>query len=345
MSVANLIHVSHTTKHRIFLCYVYIAVLLFSLNTTCEARRKHKTDYYRDGNYYKTYQGLTVIPTDIPAEAKKVSLNWNMFSDIRPGAFSHLTECELLWIIEANVMTIRPDMWGGLDSLEELYLTENYIQDIPNGTFAYLTKLKRLGISANRLDALRADMWQGLESLEYLGLAGNKLTVIEEGMLDGLPALKELWLFENQIHTIRPGAFSSLGNLERLQLFSNSLRSVRGDMWEGLVSLNYLNYRMNLVTKLEQGDLANLPNISQALFEENKITTVAEGLFSPQPRKVFLGLYGNTLHCDSKMCWMKQAAEESWLKTDQTGVPSPSCSNLNGEYFLWVTSSQLGCES
>ena len=126
-------------------------------------------------------------------------------------------------------------------------------------------------------------------------------------------------------------------------LFTNKLTAITGDMWEGLGSLNYLNARFNQITALRPGDLANLPKIREALFEENKIRTVSAGLFSPPPRFVELGLYGNPMSCDTSMCWMKEGEKDGWLDMELSGVPSLYCDNLD-TYWAWATAADLGCE-
>ena len=90
--------------------------------------------------YRYTGRHLTQVPTDIPA----VSLTWNDITDIRPGAFSHLSQCTQLDLDMNELSYIRADMWIGLGSLDILYLNENNRETIESGTFASLAKLTRL---------------------------------------------------------------------------------------------------------------------------------------------------------------------------------------------------------
>ena len=66
--------------------------------------------------YRYTGRHLTQVPTDIPAETTRVSLTWNDITDIRPGAFSHLSQCTQLDLDMNELSHIRADMWIGLES-------------------------------------------------------------------------------------------------------------------------------------------------------------------------------------------------------------------------------------
>ena len=71
-------------------------------------------DGYTDGEYWRTYSGLTEVPGDIPGEARKVFLFNNPITAVSPGAFSHLCQCTYLslWGCELTVLdpgTVHPE--------------------------------------------------------------------------------------------------------------------------------------------------------------------------------------------------------------------------------------------
>ena len=76
---------------------------------------------YEGGEYFNTDHDITEVPTDIPEETTRVVL-WNNIKDIRPGAFSHLSNCTDLVVYSNKLETIRADMWVGLGSLDMLNL-------------------------------------------------------------------------------------------------------------------------------------------------------------------------------------------------------------------------------
>ena len=98
------------------------------------------------------------------------------------------------------------------------------------------------------------------------------------------------------------------------------------------------------VTSLDQGDLDNLPSIAWVKFDDNEITTVSEGLLDAElypdghPKYLFLGLSGNPLQCDSRMCWIKEAErtyrpqKDGWLQVWYYSMPIVTCQNQEANW-------------
>ena len=120
-------------------------------------------DDYTNAEYWKTYAGLTEVPGDIPAEARKVFLFNNPITDVSPGAFSHLCQCTYLSLLDCQLTVVTPGMWIGLTALETFYLPENLITEIKPGAFQAVTSLIGLKLDHNRLSDFRGEEWLGLK--------------------------------------------------------------------------------------------------------------------------------------------------------------------------------------
>ena len=60
--------------------------------------------------YWKFDCGLTEVPEDIPAQARRVYLNVNGITHIRNGAFRHLTNCMGLSLWDNRLTEVRARM-------------------------------------------------------------------------------------------------------------------------------------------------------------------------------------------------------------------------------------------
>ncbi len=104
-------------------------------------------------------QGLTEIPSDIPAQTEQLELQRNNITSIPAGALSNLSHLKRL----------------RLDSLIYLDLASNKFKNIPDSVFSSLPQLENLYLSANQISQLSDEQFLGLDSLRYLNLMGNPL--------------------------------------------------------------------------------------------------------------------------------------------------------------------------
>ena len=87
-----------------------------------------------DREYHRTYQGLTEVPSDIPADVLGVQLSYNVITRIRANAFSHLSECRTLRLVRNGISTIEPEGFNGLTNLTWLDLQYNWISELVPGS-------------------------------------------------------------------------------------------------------------------------------------------------------------------------------------------------------------------
>ena len=145
-----------------------------------------RDEYTSDRKYYKEDQGLTEIPTDIPAEALEVHIAFIHFTKIEANMFANLSQCTFF------------------------SLGYNKISDIEPGAFNGSTAVTRILLYYNQIKELKPGIFTGLRALDFLNLFGNQISVVIPGTFDGLTALTELTLHQNQIRELKPGTFNKL---------------------------------------------------------------------------------------------------------------------------------------
>ena len=193
-----------------------------------------RDEFTESKEFYRTYLGLSCIPSDIPADAISVSLYGNQIDYLKPNNFIHLNLCLALDLSFNSIRSLQDqNTFCGLWSLVKLHLEANNIHQIEDGAFTELSSLQVLGLTFNELSEIRKMQLTGLAQLEYLLLDLNKIVSIENG------------------------AFGNLAKLQYLSLTGNMLTQLSG-MFLG-VKLNYLNLARNNITTINQYDLSTLP--------------------------------------------------------------------------------------
>nr|ABB21021.1 variable lymphocyte receptor A [Eptatretus burgeri] len=164
---------------------------------------------------------LTAIPSNIPADTKKLVLNYNKLRELEPTAFHGLKELTYL-DLDGNKLQSLPDgVFDKLTQLTILYLHNNKLQSIPDGVFDKLTQLQKLWLDNNKLQSLPRGIFDKLTKLTDLTLSENKLQSLPHGVFDKLTELKTLYLQNNQLPRVPEGAFNSLEKLTWIQLTNN----------------------------------------------------------------------------------------------------------------------------
>ena len=200
----------------------------------------------------------------------------------------------------------------GLDSLPQLSLHYGRINTLLPGAFSTLPKLTILNLSHNNLSHVEAKQWNGLCSLEQLDVNGNKLTHLGYA------------------------SFSPLSNLKQMYLYNNHMVSTDLNTWAGLISLEKLDLRVN--------DLASLPSNSFSMYMSlfidlsfNEFVTFPREIFgssSGTARVITLRVDANPMHCDSRLCWLKEAEKSWWIQWDRRHTPGyPQCENYPRHTF------------
>ena len=96
-----------------------VTVLISSTkNYSLPGYTEPRNEFTQDGEYWRIYEDLHEVPTDIPIDARIVYLQWN------------------------TIDSIPADIFRSYSALEELDLRSNDIESIEDGAFNGLVNLK-----------------------------------------------------------------------------------------------------------------------------------------------------------------------------------------------------------
>nr|ABB21027.1 variable lymphocyte receptor A [Eptatretus burgeri] len=140
---------------------------------------------------------LTAIPSNIPADTKKLVLNYNKLRELEPKAFHHLSKLTYLSLDNNQLQTLPPGVFDQLNNLKTLDLYQNQLTSLPPGIFDKLTKLTDLQLYQNKLQSLPNGVFDKLTELKTLYLRINQLRSVPNRAFDSLSNIKTLWLDTN----------------------------------------------------------------------------------------------------------------------------------------------------
>ena len=102
-----------------------------------------------------------------------------------PGAFHTLDNLTLLSVLNNSLTEVRGDMWRGLASLKQLYLSLNPVRELPDDAFPgeHLRNLERLYLTGLNLTTLPSGVFSELTSLKLVKLRFNNLTTLNPDIL------------------------------------------------------------------------------------------------------------------------------------------------------------------
>ena len=151
-------------------------------------------------------------------------------------------------------------------------------------------------------------------------------------MLEGLESLQDLNLQYNQISNMEASAFDHIPHCTELWLDANELTYIRADTFEKLSHLAILGLGSNRIVDIEPGTFTKQTWLKKLHLHTNHLTTLRRDVFSSQHQtNLTLLLAVNPLHCDSKLCWIKEVERDGWIILNYTKNDDfwtkPDCAN------------------
>ncbi|RWR96408.1 receptor-like protein kinase HSL1 [Cinnamomum micranthum f. kanehirae] len=154
---------------------------------------------------------------------KQLNLSYNPFdpSEI-PAEYGNLTQLEILWLANCNLVGSIPPTIGSMKNLTDLDLSLNSLTGVIPDSLTLLVNVVQIELYNNSLyGSLPAGM-AGMKSLRRFDASMNRLEGEIPHELCALP-LESLNLYENRLEGELPASIAKSPNLYELRLFSNGL--------------------------------------------------------------------------------------------------------------------------
>ncbi|GMI82334.1 HAESA-like 1 [Hibiscus trionum] len=154
---------------------------------------------------------------------KMLNLSYNPFSPGRiPPELGNLTNLEILWLTECNLVGEIPDSLGRLKKLTDLDLAlNNLVGNIPS-SLTELVSVVQIELYNNSLTGELPRGFSNLTKLRLLDASMNQLTGTIPDELTQLP-LESLNLYQNHFEGTLPSSIADSPALYELRLFQNRL--------------------------------------------------------------------------------------------------------------------------
>ncbi|KAB2007456.1 hypothetical protein ES319_D10G031400v1 [Gossypium barbadense] len=249
---------------------------------------------------------------------KMLNLSYNPFSPGRiPPELGNLTNLEILWLTECNLVGEIPDSLGKLKKLADLDLALNHLVgnipssltelvsvvqielynnsltgELPRG-FSNLTNLRLLDVSMNRLTGKIPDELTRLP-LESLNLYSNNLEGTLPPSIADSPALYELRIFQNRLTGELP---QNLGKNSPLRWFDVSSNQFTGPIPTSLCEKGKLEEMLMIYNSFSgqiPSSLANCRSLNRIRLGYNKLSGEIPTGFWGLPHVYLLELVNNS---------------------------------------------------
>ncbi|KAF5729116.1 receptor-like protein kinase HSL1 [Tripterygium wilfordii] len=172
---------------------------------------------------YNLFDGIIPAFLGNISTLKTLNLSYNPFTPGRiPAELGNLTNLEILWLTECNLVGEIPDSLGRLQNLHDLDLALNDLVGVIPSSLTEMTSLVQLELYNNSLTGELPRGWGKLTALRLLDASMNRLTGTIPDELCRLP-LESLNLYENNLEGILPTSIANSPNLYELRLFQNRL--------------------------------------------------------------------------------------------------------------------------
>ena len=215
-----------------------------------------------------------------------------------PDIFDGLTSLEVLSLSGNHIPSLPAGVFDDLTALTELDCRECYIGSVPANTFSGPTRLETLELSITA-DTLPAGIFDGLTALTRLELGSDftgdtpALSSIRSDIFDDLTALEDLTIHGLDLQTLPAGIFDELTALTELEISVNALTGLPASVFDELSALTSLSLEANELASLPAGIFDALTGLTRLNLGRNRLQTLPDDLFDKLTALTDLLLYGN----------------------------------------------------
>ncbi|EOY28155.1 HAESA-like 1 isoform 2 [Theobroma cacao] len=203
---------------------------------------------------------------------KMLNLSYNPFSPGRiPPELGNLTNLEILWLTECNLVGEIPDSVGRLKKLTDLDLAINHLVGKIPSSLTELTSVVQIELYNNSLTGELPRRFSNLTKLRLLDASMNELTGTIPDELTQLP-LESLNLYQNNFEGALPPSIADSPALYELRIFQNRLT---GELPQNLGKnspLRWLDVSNNQFTGLIPPSLCEKGNLEEILMIYNSFS-------------------------------------------------------------------------
>ena len=166
-------------------------------------------------------------------------------------------------------------------ALISLHLYNGHFLTLPDLGDVLERQIERLGFFGMGIVTIPDNYFENFTRLTSLSLAKNRVSNLNAGNMAGLSQLQDIYLGHNQLNPL-PSLHLWLPKLKRLSLRRNGIYFLPASLMEHLPKLLFLDMRGN--------ELSTVPSREHFVNLDNM---------------VLINLEGNSLHCDTEICWIK----------------------------------------
>ncbi|GBO35281.1 hypothetical protein AVEN_61496-1, partial [Araneus ventricosus] len=153
--------------------------------------------------------------------------------------------------------------------------------------------------------------WQILEplkSLRILNVYFNSIKTLGKDFTDYAPKeLEQLALYGTETKSIKPGTFANFTKLDKIAVDAGKLTSLTRDIFPTPFKGRFLYFNDNKITTIPEGLFTQMPNLQTLSLRQNQIASLPEKAFDNKEsvsRITYLMLTDNPLKCDCLLVWL-----------------------------------------
>ena len=217
-----------------------------------------------------------------------------------------------------------------LNELQAIYMKNNGLKQFPKFEIV-LPNLRTLDLSHNKIAGnLSCDYIDNIPMLQYFRVQYNRINdaafcsrhplysidirnndLKETPALDDvLPNLRYFYLGRNIFSYIDENYFSETPNLYHLHISDTGINALPDvSVLTSLTSLAASYNNLQSITTEQLKDLRLLSSISLYFNDLSDIPNFGELARSSQSSTLYVSLDGNSLHCGSDLCWLKEISQ------------------------------------
>ncbi|XP_038628721.1 leucine-rich repeat and transmembrane domain-containing protein 1 [Tachyglossus aculeatus] len=142
-------------------------------------------------------QGLTEVPSNLPAQTQTLHLQDNRIWIINESSFNETPWLKILDLSNNSLSTLPSGAFHGLHYLQVLNLTQNSIRTLENKIFNSLPQLRELDLSSNSILHLPESLGDAKENLTVFAVQQNQLQHINRVLLESFSNVRVLLFKDN----------------------------------------------------------------------------------------------------------------------------------------------------